>query len=65
MKIDLTHWSIMRIIKLVIAIGCFYTYYQSREWFVLAIGIFVFIQVLFNTACPDGACEIPHQKDIK
>lgn len=65
MKIDLKHWTLMRVIRLVIAIGCFVTYYQSREWFVLAIGLLVFIQALFNTGCSDGTCEVTHQKDMK
>ncbi|MGV6862239.1 MAG: hypothetical protein ACWA41_10725 [Putridiphycobacter sp.] len=59
MKINLTHWPLMRIIRVAIAIGCFYTYYQGREWFVLAIGLLMFVQALFNTGCPDNSCELP------
>ena len=63
--IDLKHWPFMRIIRLAIAIGCFVTYYQGREWFVLAIGLLMFVQALFNTGCAGDSCEIPHQKDKK
>ncbi len=63
--IDLKHWPLMRLIRIAIAIGCFITFYQGREWFVLAIGIFVFIQALFNTGCPDGSCDVPAQNDKK
>ena len=63
--IDLKHWPLMRLIRLAIAIGCFITFFYDREWIVLAVGLFVFIQVLFNAGCPDGNCEIPSQNDKK
>ncbi|HIP36091.1 MAG TPA: hypothetical protein EYG85_04490 [Crocinitomix sp.] len=63
--IDIKHWPLMRLIRLAIAIGCFITYYESREWFILAIGLLMFVQVLFNTGCSDGSCEIPNQNDKK
>lgn len=59
MKPNLTHWPFMRIIRLAVAIGCFYAYfYKGSEWFILIIGIIALLQTIFNTGCADGSCDI-------
>jgi F0F1-type ATP synthase assembly protein I len=53
----------MRLVRVVVAIGCFYAYFiNSSEWFILVIGIISFLQALLNTGCNDGSCEIPEDK---
>ena len=60
MKIDLKHWPIFRLIRIAVAIGCFYAFFINQsEWFILVIGIISFLQALLNTGCSDGSCEIP------
>ena len=59
MTIDFKNWSIFRIIRVAVAIGCFYAFYHnSSEWFVLIIGSISLIQAIFNTGCNDGTCDI-------
>jgi len=63
MKINLTHWPFIRIIRVAVAIGCFYAcLINSSEWFILVIGIISLLQALLNTGCNNGSCEIPENK---
>ena len=58
MKINLTHWPFMRLIRVAVAIGCFYAYFiNSSEWFILVIGIISLLQAVLNTGCNTGSCE--------
>ena len=60
MKIDLKSWPLMRIIRLVIAIGCFYAFFiNGSEWFILVAGMVVLLQVILNPGCSSGSCAIP------
>lgn len=62
MKLNLTHWPIMRLIRLAVTIGCFYAFFvNGSEWFILIIGIIALLQTLFNTKCADGNCEVPEE----
>jgi hypothetical protein len=63
--IDLKHWPLMRLTRLSVAIGCFITFYNGREWIVLAIGLLMFYQALFSIGCPEGSCELSPQNDKK
>ena len=59
MKINLTHWPLMRIVRLIVALGCFYAYFLNEsEWFILVIGVLALLQTTLNTGCSDGGCEI-------
>ena len=56
----------MRVIRLIVALGCFYAYFLSgSEWFILVIGILALLQAVFNTGCADGSCEIPDKSNSK
>jgi len=62
MKLNLTHWPFMRIIRMVVALGCFYAYFfNDSEWFILIIGILALLQTIFNTGCADGSCEVSEE----
>ncbi len=62
MNLNLTHWPIMRILRLAVGLGCFYAYYDNpTEWFLLILGGIATLQALFNTGCSNGACEIESQ----
>jgi hypothetical protein len=59
MKLNLTYWPIMRLVRLAVALGCFYAFFvKDSEWFILVIGIVAILQTLFNTKCADGSCEV-------
>jgi F0F1-type ATP synthase assembly protein I len=63
MKINVTHWPFFRLLRIAVAIGCFYAYFiNSSEWFILVIGIISLLQAVLNTGCNDGSCEIPEDK---
>lgn len=62
MKLNLTHWPFMRLVRLAVALGCFYAYFfNSSEWFILVVGVIAFIQTILNTGCSNGSCEIPQE----
>ena len=66
MKLNLTHWPIMRLIRLAVALGCFYAFFvNDSEWFILVVGVVVLLQVAFNTGCANGSCEIPADSKTK
>jgi len=54
----------MRLIRVAVAIGCFYAYFiNSSEWFILVIGIISLLQAALNTGCDNGNCELPEDKN--
>jgi len=60
MKLNLTHWPFFRILRVIVAFGCFYAFFiNNSEWFILVIGVISLLQALLNTGCSDGSCEIP------
>ena len=62
MKLNLTQWPLMRLVRLAVTLGCFYAYFvNGSEWFILVIGIIALLQTLFNTKCADGSCEVPQE----
>jgi hypothetical protein len=57
-KLNLKHWPIYRILRLVVAIGCFYTFYLDREWFILFIGAIALYQTAINYGCSSESCDV-------
>lgn len=58
-RIDLKHWSGMRLLRLIVAVGCIIAFFENHEAVILIIGIVVLIQAIFNIGCSNGACAIP------
>lgn len=47
----LRNWNIMRLVRLVLAIGITIHAFKTEEYFFLFFALFFFIQVIFNKGC--------------
>jgi 1,4-dihydroxy-2-naphthoate octaprenyltransferase len=59
MKINYKTWTFFRIVRLIVAIGCFIAFYDSREWLFMMIGMIALLQTILYTGCTTAECEIP------
>ncbi len=64
-KIYFKNWSVMRIIRLVLAGALLIAYYYNREFIFLFAGIILSIQAAFNISCPGGSCSANYKDDEK
>ena len=58
-------WSIVRIIRAVLAGALLISFYYYREFFLLFIGIMLGAQAIFNISCPGGSCETTFKSEEK
>jgi hypothetical protein len=58
-------WNITRIIRAVLAGSLLISYYYSKEFLFLFIGIMLGVQVVFNISCPGRSCEPTYKNDTK
>lgn len=47
----LKNWNIMRIVRLVLAVGISIRAFKTEEYFFLLFALFFLIQVIFNRGC--------------
>jgi 1,4-dihydroxy-2-naphthoate octaprenyltransferase len=59
MKINYKTWTFFRIVRLIVAIGCFIAFYDSREWLFMMIGMIALLQTILYIGCTTAECEIP------
>jgi len=57
-KLLFTNWHIMRIVRLVLAIGISLHAYKSEESFFYFFALYFFLQAVFDFGCKTGNCEI-------
>lgn len=48
---SLKNWNIIRIVRLILAIGISFHAFKTQEYFFLLLALFFLIQVLFNKGC--------------
>jgi len=58
-------WSIVRIIRAVLAGALLISYYYYREIFFLFIGSMLGISAIFNVSCPGGSCGTTNKSEVK
>jgi VanZ family protein len=51
----------MRYFRLAIALFCFYTAYDTHEWFFVVFGLFFAFQALFNLGCQNNSCGVTYK----
>lgn len=64
-KIYFKNWSVMRIIRLVLAGALLIAYYYNQEFIFLFAGVILTVQAAFNISCPGGSCYTSHKVDKK
>lgn len=52
---NLTDWSLLRVVRLVVGISLIGQGADSKEWILIPIGLFFLYQVLFNVGC--SSCQ--------
>ena len=57
-----TNWHTMRWVRLAFALFLFAQAYIVKEWMLIGLGLFFFIQVIFNLGCGINGCSIPKTK---
>lgn len=60
-----TNWHLMRFVRLAIALFLFGQAYILKQWGFVAIGLFFFVQVIFNFGCGPNGCAVPNNKHTK
>lgn len=64
----LKNWNAWRIIRLILSIVFFVAGITNADYFLVAGGIFILFQAVFNTGCcatgncSDGSCEVKYEK---
>ena len=57
-----TNWHFMRLFRFAIAMFCFYTAFEQREWTFVLFGLFFLLQAVFNLGCGPRGCNVPLKK---
>ena len=52
----------MRLFRIAIALFCFYTAFEQREWTFGIFGLFFILQAVFNLGCGPQGCNVPLKK---
>ena len=60
-----TNWHLMRFVRLAIALFLFSQAYVLKDWIFVGIGLFFFVQVIFNIGCGPNGCAVPNNKYSK
>ena len=60
-----TNWHLMRFVRLAIALFLFSQAYVLKAWIFVGIGLFFFVQVVFNLGCGPNGCAVPNNKYSK
>ena len=60
-----TNWHLMRFVRLAIALFLFSQAYELKDWIFVGIGLFFFVQVIFNIGCGPNGCAVPNNKYSK
>ncbi len=61
-KMLFTNWHIMRVIRLVFAIGISYHAIATEHYFFLLFALFFLLQAIYNTGCGPQGCEVPQKE---
>ena len=61
-KMLFTNWHIMRVIRLVFAIGSSYDVIATEQYFFLLFALFFLLQAIYNTGCGPQGCEVPQKE---
>ena len=61
-KMLFSNWHIMRIVRLVLALGISFHAYKSGESFFYLFALYFLIQAIFDFGCQSGSCSI-NKKD--
>ncbi len=59
--LELTDWSLLRVLRLVIGGSLLGEFITGNNWFLLPVAVLFLYQGVFNTgcsACEQGSCEI-------
>ncbi len=65
MKINITDWNLLRIVRLILGFFLVGDAIATKQWFFLGVGVFLLYQSVFNVgcaSCPTDTCEIEEDK---
>ena len=62
-KMLFNNWHIMRVIRLIFAIGISYHAINTSQYFFLLFALFFLVQAVFNTGCGPQGCQVPSKKE--
>jgi hypothetical protein len=57
------NWNILRIVRLALAIFISIEAIYSQSYWLLILGVILFLQALMNLACPLNSCSVPTRKE--